>query len=541
MTKEYDYIIAGAGSAGCLLANRLSASGQYSVLLIEAGGRDRHPNIHIPGAYTKLHKSSVDWGLWTEPQEHVLNRRIYLPRGKTLGGSSSTNAMAYVRGNKADYDDWAKLGNEGWSYEDVLPYFIRSEHNEQIHLLDKGYHGTNGELNVTYAKYFKTPLAEAFIEAAVKCGLPERGDYNGALQNATGPFQFNIKNGRRHSAAQAFLKGAEKRKNLTVITSARVVRILISDDQATGVELKKGKSSSQIILARKEVILSAGAFHSPQILMLSGIGDEEVLRKFNIDIIKNLPGVGKNLQDHLFFFVCAHAKDKVGFNHHATVWNQLKDILRYMIDRKTPLSCSPLEAVSFFNLDNRNDRVNFQFHFAPFHINDGQDVDLYDFSTIPLDTDGFTICPSLLHPRSRGYVSISSPDISSAPVIQPNFLSHEDDLKALVKGGRLALEIIDTEPLQSFVKNNVGAHKGMSDDELAHFLKGIVETIYHPVGTCKMGNDELAVVDSRLRVKHMKGLRVVDASIMPKIVSGNTNAPVYMIAEKAADMILEDA
>lgn len=541
MAIRFDFIVVGAGSAGCVLANRLSASGEHTVLLIEAGAKDRHPYIHIPGAYSKLHGSKYDWGLWTEPQEHVANRRIYLPRGKALGGSSSTNAMAYVRGNANDYDHWAALGNKGWSYKDVLPYFIKSEHNEQVDQLDKGYHGENGELNVTEAKYFRTPLSNAFVESATKYGLPPKGDYNGAVQNATSHFQFSIKNGKRHSAAAAFLKSILRRKNLTVLTGKQVAKIQIQGTKATGVILKTKGGHEEEIRANKEVILSAGSFHSPQILMLSGVGDRDELQKQHIQCKIELPGVGKNLQDHLFYFVCAHTKEKVGFNHHATALNQVKDLVGYLIDKKNPFSCSPLEAVSFFNLDNYMDPVNFQFHFAPFHINDGEGVSLYDFNTIPLDQDGFTICPSLLHPKSRGTISLASNSIGSAPVIQPNFLSEEDDLKALIKGGRIALDLIDTAPLSDYVSNNVGAHKHMSDDELAHFIKGIVETIYHPVGTCKMGHEEMAVVNDQLKVRGVQGLRVVDASIMPKIVSGNTNAPVYMIAEKAADMILADS
>lgn len=293
----YDYIIIGAGSAGCVLANRLSADGASSVLLLEAGGPDRHPFIHMPGAYGELHRSANDWGFQTEPQSNVLGRRLYLPRGKTLGGSSSTNAMAYVRGNKADYDEWAEAGNEGWSYQDVLPLFIKSECNQQIDEVDSGFHGAEGELNVT-DPIFTTPIGHAFVEAGQKVGLCNNRDYNGKQQKGVGHFQFTTINGKRHSAAVAFLKPVLKRDNLTAITRARVQKIEIHNDKAVGVEYRHGNSST-MVKANKEIILSAGAFQSPQLLMLSGVGAPSELEKSGIDCIKEIPGVGQNLQDHL--------------------------------------------------------------------------------------------------------------------------------------------------------------------------------------------------------------------------------------------------
>lgn len=532
----FDYIIIGAGSAGCVLANRLSENPSNTVALIEAGGEDKKLEIKIPAGYAKLHHSEVDWNVyWTEPQKHALNRKIYLPRGKVLGGCSSTNAMAYVRGNKEDYNDWEKLGNKGWGYKDVLPYFKKSENNQD---LNNSYHGTSGELHVNYAKRFKTPFTEAFIESCIETGFQRNDDTNGAEQDGAGLFQFTIKDSlKRHSAVDAFLRPAMTRSNLTVLTHSITQRIIIEKDRAVGVEILRGGKTIQTLKANKEVILSAGSFASPQLLMLSGIGDAEELQKQGIDCIKHLPGVGKNLQDHLFYPVSALATIQEGQNHHIKPLNQLSDMLQYFLFKKGALTISPLEAVAFGRTSLSADRVDYQLHFATLHLNEEYNVNLYDLKTFPYN-DGFTILPTLLRPESRGYVALKSKNPLDCALIEPCFLSAENDRTVLIEAGRKAIDILKASPFNPYRKKILYNLETASDEVFLLHIQKIMETVYHPVGTCKMGNDAMAVVNDALQVHGVEGLRVIDASIMPTIVSGNTNAPVYMIAEKGADMVL---
>ena len=535
MNNSFDYIIVGAGSAGCVLSNRLSKNPKNSVLLLEAGGPDNNFNIKVPGAYLKLHKSKQDWGFWTEKQKNVNNRKIYLPRGKTLGGSSSTNAMAYVRGNANDYNNWEKQGNPGWAFKDILPYFKKSENHLQINHVSKDFHSDLGELSVTLPTKFKTPYVDGFISACNNIGINKNDDYNGETQYGAGLVHSTIDNGRRHSAAEAFLKPVLNRSNLNTKTRCRVCKIIIKNKKAIGVEyILRGQKMNAF--AAKEVIISAGAFQSPQILMLSGIGDEKEISKFGIKCVHELNGVGKNLQDHLFYPITSIYNKQDGINHYIPIINQLKSTLKYLIQRKGAFCNGPLEGMAFFDINQKSKNVNFQLHFSPICIKEEYGYDAYDINDYPT-YDGFTILPTLLHPKSRGEVTLSSSDPLSSPTIQPNFLSHKDDLDQLVKGGEIAFKLLKDITLSKFIKRN-GLPYNRNSESLIDHIKKTLETVYHPVGTCKMGKDSLSVVNHKLQVYGISSLRVVDASIMPSIVSGNTNAPVYMIAEKASDMIL---
>ena len=520
----YDYIIVGAGSAGCVLANRLTADPHTRVLLLEAGGPDKKQEVHIPAAFAKLFKSPCDWAYYTEPQQKLNHRQLYWPRGKMLGGSSSMNAMIYIRGHRDDYDRWHELGNVGWAFSDVLPYFKKAEHQERG---ASEYHGTDGPLNVSDLRSIN-PLSRAFVEAGQDLGFTINADFNGAEQEGFGFYQVTQKGGKRCSTAAAYLKPILRRTNLTVRTHAQATRLVIEDKTTIGVEYRHdGRLEKQ--LATREIILSGGTINSPQLLMLSGIGPGALLHEAGISTIVDLPGVGENLQDHLFVSVAYACTQPVTLANAEAK----KNIANYLLFKKGPLTSNVAEAGAFIRTDASLAAPDLQFHFGPvYYLNHG--------FTRP-EGHGFTIGPTLIRPQSRGYLTLRSSDPFAPPSIQPRYLESEADMQVLVNGVRMACELAQTKPFSAY--RGPAVCDGLQlcgNNEIANYVRNTVETIYHPVGTCKMGTDAMSVVDARLRVHEIKNLRVVDASVMPEIIGGNPNAAVIMIAEKAADLIKEE-
>ena len=534
MAEQYDYVIVGAGTAGCVLANRLTACGKYTVCLLEAGPSDWNPMIHIPAGFMKtIANPSVNWLYQSEPCPGTNGRIIPMPRGKVLGGSSSINGLIFSRGQKMDFDVWAQKGNRGWSYDDVLPYFCRYESHENSE--DKNLRGQSGEMTITDLKW-RDPLCEAFIRGAESIGIPRNPDYNGAYQEGTSYVQRTSTGKLRMSAARAFLKPARKRRNLRVITNAHATKILLDGKRATGVAYKRGGVSgrSDEVHASREVIISGGTINSPQLLQLSGIGPTNLLNNLGVEVLHNLPGVGENLRDHYGARLTARAKNVDTINELAHGPKLVGEIIKYFLGRRSILELGPTLVYCFWHSDEMIRNADLQISFTPASYDEGKQA--------KLDREpGFSLAAWQQRPESLGYVRARNKNPFEKPQIQPNYLSHEEDRRVLLAGIKISRRLMNTEALAPYFdyEGYPGAHV-QKDDELLDVARQRSTTLYHLMGTCRMATktDPTAVVDDQLCIHGLQNIRVIDASIMPSMPSANLNAAVMMIAEKGADMIL---
>ena len=534
MAEQYDYVIVGAGTAGCVLANRLTACGKYKVCLLEAGPSDWNPMIHIPAGFMKtIANPSVNWLYQSEPCPGTNGRTIPMPRGKVIGGSSSINGLIFSRGQKMDFDVWAQKGNRGWSYDDVLPYFCRYESHENSE--DKNLRGQSGEMTITDLKW-RDPLCEAFIRGAESIGIPRNPDYNGAYQEGTSYVQRTSTGKLRMSAARAFLKPARKRRNLRVITNAHATKILLDGKRATGVAYKCGGVSgrSDEVHASREVIISGGTINSPQLLQLSGIGPTNLLNNLGVEVLHNLPGVGENLRDHYGARLTARAKNVDTINELAHGPKLVGEIIKYFLGRRSILELGPTLVYCFWHSDEMIRNADLQISFTPASYDEGKQA--------KLDREpGFSLAAWQQRPESLGYVRARDKNPFEKPQIQPNYLSHEEDRRVLLAGIKISRRLMNTEALAPYFdyEGYPGAHV-QKDDELLDVARQRSTTLYHLMGTCRMATktDPTAVVDDQLCIHGLQNIRVIDASIMPSMPSANLNAAVMMIAEKGADMIL---
>ena len=523
----YDYVIAGGGSAGCVLANRLSADPAIQVALLEAGPRDKNFLIHMPAGYPALMKTGmVDWGYHTEPQAGLNGRRLFWPRGRVLGGSSSVNAMIYIRGVPSDYDMWGQLGNQGWAFNDVLPYFKKAE--TYLPGAD-GFHGATGPLKVSRPG-IANPLTQAWIEAGKQAGHPYTPDFNGASQEGFGPIDCTVADGRRASAAACYLTPVLARPNLTVIPRAQVTRVLIEKGRAAGVEYARNGHRHEA-RAACETILCGGSINSPQLLLLSGIGPAGEIAPYGIKPVHDLPGVGKNLQDHLHGAVKYNCTQPVSLYAVFKPTALPRHILHYLFTHKGPAATMGLESLAFLKSRADVEAPDIEFHFVPaLYADHGRKI---------IYRHGFMGYYNMQRPEARGRIALKSADPLAHPAIEPNYLQSEEDLRVLREGFRIVREVFNQKAFDPYRGDEiVPGPKVQADADIDAYHRATGESLYHPVGTCKMGQDDMAVVDTQLRVRGLEALRVVDASVMPRLVSGNTNAPTIMIAEKAADMIL---